>query len=410
MAAMLRTTATTAYRNRPDAIVVGAGPAGLAAAAELERRGLTALVLERGDGPGAAWAQRHDGLRLNTVRWSAGLPGRRIPRRSGRWPTRDAFLAYLDDYRVRNCLAVRMRVGVRAIAPSPTGGWVAETTVGPFVAPIVVVATGCCNVPTMPSWPGRSGFVGEVWHASGYRDAEVFRGRDVLVAGAGNSGAEIALELAQCAGRVRLAVRTAPQIVPRTVFGVPSIVVMIATRRLPLAVGDRIMRALQRHAVGDLSSYGLPVPAGGISESHGHGGVAPTSVPGFADAVRRGEIEIVGPVRRFDGARVAVGDCWVTPDAVIAATGYRPDLAALLGADSPALDDEGRPVVGGGRVVPGAAGLFFVGFASPLAGSLREIRLEARRLARVAAAQRAASAVALTGDDPLCDPRLTPIV
>jgi putative flavoprotein involved in K+ transport len=398
-------------RGRHDAIVVGAGPAGLAAAAELERRGLTALVLERGDGAGAAWAQHYDRLRLNTVRWTAGLPRRRLPRRTGRWPSRDAVRAYLDDYRVRESLAVRSGVTVASIAPGPEGGWVAETSKGSIAAAVMVVATGSCNVPRTPDWPGRSGFPGEVSHAAGYRNATNYRGRDVLVAGAGNSGAEIALDLAEGgAARVRLAVRTPPQIVPRTVLGVPTILVGIATRRLPPAFGDRIMRALRRRAVGDLSSYGLPLPAVAISAGYATGGVVPISVPGFAGAVRRGAIEVVGPVRRFDGARVAVGEAWVTPDAVIAATGYRTDLDALLGAGSPALDDAGRPVVGGGRPIPGAPGLYLVGFANPLTGNLREIRIEARRLGRVAAARRRAAAAPVAGDDPLCDPRLTPIV
>ena len=77
--------------------IVGGGPAGLATAALLRRRGLEPLVLEAGPEPGAAWRDRYDRLRLHTPRLLSGLPGRRIPRRYGRWVRRDDLLAYFRD-------------------------------------------------------------------------------------------------------------------------------------------------------------------------------------------------------------------------------------------------------------------------------------------------------------------------
>lgn len=74
----------------------------------------------------------------------------------------------------------------------------------------VVLATGLNSVPVMPSWPGVESFTGTLIHAAEYRNATAYRGRDVLVVGVGNSGTEIAADLAESgAGRVWMAVRRA---------------------------------------------------------------------------------------------------------------------------------------------------------------------------------------------------------
>ena len=91
--------------------VVGAGPAGLASAAMLQRYGAHVVVFERGN-IGEAWTSRYDRLRLHTVRWLSCLPGYRMPRAFGKWPSRDRVLDYLQRYAERAALEVRTGVGV----------------------------------------------------------------------------------------------------------------------------------------------------------------------------------------------------------------------------------------------------------------------------------------------------------
>ena len=79
-------------------MIAGGGAAGLAAAAELDRRGIASVVLDRGDSIGSSWAGRYDSLRLNTPRLTSSLARYRMPRRYGRWPTRDDMVEYLNDY------------------------------------------------------------------------------------------------------------------------------------------------------------------------------------------------------------------------------------------------------------------------------------------------------------------------
>src|SRR5690348_210939 len=110
-----------------EVVVVGAGSAGLATAALLQREGLRPLVLEAGPEPGAAWRGRYDRLRLHTPRLLSGLPGLRIPRRYGRWVRRDDLLEYLRDYAAEHDLDVRLNCRVDRIERGLTA-WRLETS------------------------------------------------------------------------------------------------------------------------------------------------------------------------------------------------------------------------------------------------------------------------------------------
>jgi putative flavoprotein involved in K+ transport len=367
-----------------DAVVIGAGPAGLAAASELERGGLRTVVLERANAVGASWRTHYDRLRLNTVRWLSHLPRYRLPRRLGPWVARDGFVAYLEEYAATHRLELQLETEVARVDRG-VGAWSLETSRGELGARVVVVATGTCNTPCVPDWPGRETYLGELIHSSQYRNPAAFRGRDVLVVGSGNSGAEIAADLAENgAARTRLAIRTPPQIVPRTILGIPTIVVAVLTRRLPPQVGDSVMRILQRVAIGDLSGYGIARPLLSISRQFSRSDVVPISDPGaFVAGVKKHRIEVVAPVVAFDVDSVLLGDgSRIAPDVVIAATGFELGLEPLVGHLGVLRD--GRPAFHGGRSHPAAPALYFIGFANPLSGNLREIRLEARRIARAA--------------------------
>jgi cation diffusion facilitator CzcD-associated flavoprotein CzcO len=200
-------------------LVVGGGPAGLAAAAALGRRGLRAVVPEQAGTVGAAWRGRYDRLRLNTSRLTSRLPGLRYPPGTGLFPTRDEFVAYLERYVDRH--GIDLRQGVRVARIDRDGrGWRLQTSAGALRAEQVVVATGYERQPFIPPWPGRDRFAGQLLHAADYRNPVPFRGADVLVVGSGCSGMEIAYDLAEGgAGSVKLSVRTPPSIVLRSWAG-----------------------------------------------------------------------------------------------------------------------------------------------------------------------------------------------
>ena len=338
-------------------VVVGAGPAGLAVAAALSRAGAPVAVLERGPDVGSAWRARYDSLHLHTARWLSGLPGAPIPRRYGRWVARDDFVAYLREYADRFDVHPEFGVDVRRIDREGEG-WRLETSQGPRSARAVVVATGYSRVPRLPDWPGRETFPGVVVHSSEYREPSPYRGRHVLVVGAGNSASEIALDMVGVGARVDLAVRTPPNIVRRDLLGVPSQLFGIALKRAPERVMNPLSAALRRVSVPDLSAHGLPSPAGDGFTQFLRTRTVPILDHGFVDAVRAGRIRVVAPVDDVSGAQVRLRDGTILrPDAVLCATGFRPGLEPLVGHLG-VLDDRGLPRVCGAAALPG---LYVVG-------------------------------------------------
>ncbi|MGY1712196.1 flavin-containing monooxygenase [Geodermatophilus sp. SYSU D00758] len=343
-------------------VVIGAGPTGLATAAELGRRDVPAVVLERGDAVGAAWRGRHRGLRLNSGRAFSGLPGRRIPRRAGTFPGRDDVVAYLEAYSTANGLDVRTGVHVRQVTQDG-GRWRVATDHGDRHTGEVVVATGLLARGTVPpEWGADRSSIRTV-HAIGYTEPSPFAGCDVLVAGAGSSGLEIAHELAHGGARdVWLSVRTPPNLLPRSVAGMPGDPAVHLLRRLPPRAADAAVRPLQRLAIGDLTDVGLPTPDEGpfTRQRRPHdAGPAIVDRP-VLDDLRSGRIRVVAAVQRLDRDRVCLADgSALRVDAVVAATGLRPALEPLVG-HLDVLDHDGLPVAH--DETPALPGLRFVNF------------------------------------------------
>ncbi|HMC37516.1 MAG TPA: NAD(P)/FAD-dependent oxidoreductase [Actinomycetota bacterium] len=366
-----------------EAVVIGAGPAGLAAAACLRREGVEALVVER-DSVGSSWRRHYDRLHLHTVRWLSGLPGLPIDRREGRWVSRDGVVRYLERYARYHRLNIRTGVEVRRLLRDGED-WRVKTNEDDIVGRSLVVATGFNREPFLPDWPGRETFAGELLHSAAYRNPSAYRGKSVLVVGTGNSGAEIAVDLAEGGAReVMISVRTPPNILRRDVGGFPSQVVGVLTRRLPVPVVDRVAAVVQRLTIGDLGRYGMPAPASGLYTRVNRDSIPILDV-GLVRLLKERRVRVVPALEGFDGAGVRLaGGKMIRPDAVIAATGFRRGLEELVGEHG-LVAARGRPVAHGDRADPNAPNVYFIGFTNPLSGNLREIGIDARRMARAVA-------------------------
>ncbi|MBA0046576.1 NAD(P)-binding domain-containing protein [Mycobacteroides sp. LB1] len=297
-----------------DAVVIGAGQAGLAAATALTDRGLRPIVLESGSESGGAWKHYYDSLTLFSPARYSGVVGRPFPGDPDRYPRRDEVIGYLSDYAARLDVEVRSYSRVTRVGRKAAEYTVTADGGDAFVAPIVISATGTHGNPYTPVISGAETYRGRLLHAGQYRDAASFAGERVVVVGAGNSAVQIAVELADTA-TVTLATRGRLRLVPQRPFGLDMHFWYTRTGLDTAPVGSWLPRR-------------------------------PTA-PVFDDGRYRAAFNAGRPdCRKMFTRLLGDGVVWAdgsteSVDAIVWATGYRPNVDYLVGLG--ALDASGVP-------------------------------------------------------------------
>ena len=370
-------------------IVIGAGPAGLAIGACLQRAGVSSLLLEQSDQVGSAWRHHYDRLHLHTDKASSALPYVPFPPGYPRYPSRQQVIDYLEAYARRFDLDIRFGHRVTS-ARRDAGRWLVETQSGQFTAPSLVIAAGYNCEPYLPSWPGQNDFKGELLHSSLYRNGRPYRGQRVLVVGYGNSGGEIAIDLFESGAQPALAVRGPVNVVPRELFGIPILTVAGLERWLPPSLADALNAPILDIALGGVRRAGLRyLPYGPLAGVASHGRVPLIDV-GTIRLLRRQKIALYPGLERFtEKGVVFAGGRQADFEAVILATGYRARVDSFLGAAPELLDADGMPHISG-REAP-VAGLYFCGYALSPAGMLNQIAREARAISAAIADKQTAA-------------------
>ena len=361
-------------------VIVGGGASGLSAAGALKHQGIDSIVLEQDAQVGGSWARRYDRLHLHTVRGFSGLAHFGIPRRYPKYLSRDQYVAYLREYTEHFGLNVVTRVTVTGVSSSPLKSPWRITTADErsWDARAVVIATGQYRQPIDPRWPGTLDYRGQLSHSVGYSNARPFVGKRVLVIGPGNSGAEIATDIAENGGKfVALSMRTPPMIVPRDPFGMPVQRTGIILSLLPPAIADRLGRLTARITLGDLTKYKIPRPAWSPYSAKR----VPLIDVGFVGAVKRGLVQIRPGVERLTSTGVVYADGVEEAfDSIIAAVGFETGLAGLIEGDG-VLNESAEPLAASGEPTS-RPGLYFMGFFHSLRGQLFESNRASKRLAR----------------------------
>jgi cation diffusion facilitator CzcD-associated flavoprotein CzcO len=364
--------------SETDTIIVGAGPAGLAVGATLRRANVPFVMLERAERVGASWHSHYERLHLHTPKRYSALPHRPFPAAYPTYPSRQQVWEYLEDYARAFDLRPEFGNEVDRCVRRNDGVWEVTTNAGIYRSRQLVIACGWQRDPNLPCWPGMDSFPGPILHSRDYVNGEQFRGRRVLVVGFGNSGAEIALDLAEYGARSAVAVRGRVNVIPRDLLAVPIIVFALLWRAAPTRLADAVNAPTLRLALGNLAALGLEKRKDGpftqIAESH----EIPVIDVGTIARIRAGEIAVRKGVESFDRDEVRFADgSRESFDAIVLATGFHAGLQRVLPDDGGVFDEQGSPRIRGREAAPG---LYFCGYDPGRAGHLRQIGIEARRI------------------------------
>jgi putative flavoprotein involved in K+ transport len=329
----------TGRAKRYGTVIIGGGQAGLAVGHHLARRGREFVILEAGARIGDSWRNRWDGLRLFTPARYDGLPGLPFPAAPWSLPTKDDVADYLETYARHMDLPVRTGMRVSGLSRNEAGDGFALAA-GPhkLEASEVVVASGAYHAPRLPSFAAELAPAIRQFHAGDYRNAAQLQGGPVLVVGASNSGAEIALDAARA---------------HRVVLAGPD------KGKMPMRPESRMARMFDPpfwFFINHIATLGTPIGRKARPYVRDHGGPLERIWP--ADLAAAGVERVFARAIGTHEGRPMLDDGSILDVTNVAwATGFRPDFGWV---HIPVFGEDGWPIHVRG-VVPSAPGLYFVG-------------------------------------------------
>jgi len=369
--------------NHIDTVIIGASAAGLASAVCLKQHEIPFILLEQYDHVASEWSNRYDRLHLHTPKNLSGMPYFKIPSIYPTYVSKNDYATYLKEY--SETFDVKPLFNQKVIrAERKENMWEVITTKNKFISKNLIVATGYSGKPVKATWKGMDHYQGEIIHSSQYKNGAVYRNKKVLVVGFGNSACEIAICLHEHQALPSLSVRNGVNIIPRDLVGIPIINIVIVENwltKLSPALTDLLNAPVLRLINGDIKKYGLQKLSYGPMTQVTKYKKVPLLDVGTMNLIKKGILKVYPGIEEIKPGGVKFTDGREENfDVIIAATGFNPAFAEFLQGFEKVSDASGMPLVSGRE--SGLPGLYFCGFHASPTGMLREIGIEAKRIAR----------------------------
>lgn len=325
-------------------IIIGAGPAGLACAGALCKKGIPFKILEKSKNIAASWVNHYDRLSLHTIKELSQLPHLPFPEEYPEYVPKNLLLDYYQKYCEHFNINPIFNAEVSAIEEEEKEWKISCSNGQTYSSNSIIICTGFNRIPNLPSWNGSETYQGSVIHSKDYRNSAQLAGNSFLVVGMGNSGAEIALDLSLNNKEVDLSVRGPVNIVPRDFLGNPTQKTAKKLAVLPTFIGDRIGRIVQFLSMGNLRKHGLRpaklFPAQQLREY----GKTPVIDLGTVAQIKRGRIKVQPGILKFDAQKVHfTNNITKSYDHIIMATGYHSKVEEFAPFVKNHLNSHGHP-------------------------------------------------------------------
>lgn len=363
-----------------DIIIVGAGPAGLAIAGRLRKRGIPFTILEASDKVASAWHNHYDRLHLHTVKQWSHLPHMPFPNDYPLYVPRQKLLEYFEGYQKHFSIEIKFNNKVKSIHKTADLKWkIVLQGNKELTASTVIIATGVNRVSNHPHFDGEENSSIHISHSKHYKNPKPYFGQKVLVVGMGNTGAEIALDLSEQDIETFVSVRGPVNIVPRDLNGRPVQVTAKKLAKLPFGLGIWLGTQIRKAYIGDLSKYGIESPKMSPTKQLLVTGKTPIVDIGTVAAIKAEKIKVYPEIEKLSENTVYFKDGRKQKvDSIILATGYKPKIEDFIEKGEDILDKYGCPTppIGSGF----HQNLYFLGFDNYKLGGILGIIMDESEL------------------------------
>jgi cation diffusion facilitator CzcD-associated flavoprotein CzcO len=366
--------------KQSDVLIIGASLSGLASAACLQKQGIDYVIIDKEEDIASPWRSHYERLHLHTNKGISSLPFKKFGTRIPRYPSRVEVINYLENYQKE--FNINPEFYTNAISVERKDDyWITETNKGTIQSRYVIVATGAFGSPKRIDFKGAESFYPGIIHSSQYKSGRDFKGKKVLVVGFGNSACEIAIDLYEQGAIPSMSVRSPVNMVPRDLLGIPILQVSLLMSRLPAKLADAINEPLMRLWFGDIKKLGLKKMKYGVFQQIEKDAAIPLLDIGTIKHIKKGHIKVFDGIDHISGNSVYFTDGKQEIfDAVVAAIGYERGYEQIIHADKMRFDD--LKVSISKQKYFGRDGLYFCGFWISPRGQIREIGLDAKKIAK----------------------------